>query len=452
MEGLQMVGLAGVFGVVAALWGKIRLVFIKLYSLVFITGEVHDYLMCKAVTAYLLQNCKCLRLGIRFYGSQRCHVRSEGRSCLVSMEYLVSPDPKVFMVGKVPILVMGGGEKSSGGGTSPSNHMIRIIVLRKTIELDTLLINAEKSFNDYTQTAGGGRRFFIRHIYGSGMNLGAMGKQEGGAEVDSDAPITESEDNFLYNYRFLSRTYEDIGYGNREREDAHLKLAFTPTMEAAYESLKRWSMSKDWYVERGIPWKRGLLLHGEPGTGKTSFIRSVMEELDFPIFVFHAATLSDSEFIKKWTSMLSSSPCAVLLEDIDTVFQGRSNISVNLGQGLTFETLLNCIDGVNKSDGIILAITTNDLSSVDPAIGIPDNGDGETSTRPGRIDVLVKMERTTLSQRKLIAARILSECPQYVLELTSAGVKDTPAQFQERCMKVALNYYWSQNKMKEETS
>jgi len=42
-----------------------------------------------------------------------------------------------------------------------------------------------------------------------------------------------------------------------------------------------------------------------------------------------------------------------------------------LGPPLTFDCLLNCLDGVERADGIFTVITTNDLSKIDPALGLP---------------------------------------------------------------------------------
>jgi hypothetical protein len=91
--------------------------------------------------------------------------------------------------------------------------------------------------------------------------------------------------------------------------------------------------------------------------------------------------------MKTWTEMQTNTPCIALIEDIDNVFHGRENIVRRpglfpmmplepkegdgdkdksgrgpMGAFLTFDCLLNCLDGVEKADGIFTIITTNDLS------------------------------------------------------------------------------------------
>src|SRR4029079_15091109 len=125
------------------------------------------------------------------------------------------------------------------------------------------------------------------------------------------------------------------------------------------------------------------------------------------------------------------------IEDIDNVFHGRENIArkhspmpLFLGGGrkddegrdpapmptpLTFDCLLNCLDGVERSDGIFTIITTNDVSKIDPAMGqprkLPDGGVEFISTRPGRIDKAVELTYMEPADKKVLAKRILGEYP-----------------------------------------
>jgi SpoVK/Ycf46/Vps4 family AAA+-type ATPase len=150
--------------------------------------------------------------------------------------------------------------------------------------------------------------------------------------------------------------------------------------------------------------------------------------------------MNNKELIERWKDMLSTAPCIALLEDIDTIFDGRTNISGIQGGGLTFDCLLNVLDGVTPNDGLFLAVTTNRVEKLDPALGVPTNGH---STRPGRIDKAICMAPPDDAGRTKIATRILSDWKHVIPSIVSEGEKDTGAQFQNRCCELALKLYWT---------
>jgi chaperone BCS1 len=75
-----------------------------------------------------------------------------------------------------------------------------------------------------------------------------------------------------------------------------------------------------WYLDRGIPYRRGYLLYGPPGSGKSSFIQALAGELEYNICVLNLAEryLSDDRL----NLLLSVVPqrSLILLEDIDAAF------------------------------------------------------------------------------------------------------------------------------------
>lgn len=141
--------------------------------------------------------------------------------------------------------------------------------------------------------------------------------------------------------------------------------------------------SREWYSRRGVPYRRGYLLHGPPGCGKSSYIMALAGKLDFDICQM---TLSNSALSDERLCYLLNVPppkSIVLLEDIDAAFVGREHIDHNsiafqgLGR-LTFSGLLNCLDGVASPAERIVFMTTNYPERLDPAL-----------TRPGRVDMKV---------------------------------------------------------------
>jgi SpoVK/Ycf46/Vps4 family AAA+-type ATPase len=153
-------------------------------------------------------------------------------------------------------------------------------------------------------------------------------------------------------------------------------------------------------------------------------------------------------FIQSWEQMCEMAPVIALLEDIDNVFNKRKSLVKN-GMGfspMTFDCLLNCIDGVQKTDGVFTIITTNDETKIDDALGVV--GLHQISTRPGRIDRIVRMTNPDEDGRRKIANRILAGFQSEVEAAVTAGAEETGAQFQDRCARLALQLYWkSQERM-----
>lgn len=131
-----------------------------------------------------------------------------------------------------------------------------------------------------------------------------------------------------------------------------------------------------------------------------------------------------------------------VIEDIDAVFHGRTNVVGKEQQTLTFDCLLNCLDGIQKCDGLFVAITTNQLEQIDPALGCPDRG---LSSRPGRIDRTLHLGPLGFEERIKIASRILFDRVDLQIRAVDQGAGDTVAQFQERCSRFALNSLWDRD-------
>ncbi|SCU93355.1 LAMI_0E14070g1_1 [Lachancea mirantina] len=131
-----------------------------------------------------------------------------------------------------------------------------------------------------------------------------------------------------------------------------------------------------WYFERGIPYRRGYLLYGPPGSGKTSFIQALAGELDYNICIMNLseANLTDDRLNHLMNNIPERS--ILLLEDIDAAFnQRKQSAEKGFQSGVTFSGLLNALDGVASSEETITFMTTNHPDRLDPAI-----------LRPGRVD------------------------------------------------------------------
>ena len=145
-------------------------------------------------------------------------------------------------------------------------------------------------------------------------------------------------------------------------------------MESLIDDVRDFLVRRDWYVNRGIPYRRGYLLYGPPGTGKSSAVLAIASamKMDIAILSLANSSLDDDDLCQ----LLSNCPVnsIVLIEDIDCVFVERK-ATEDKPNKLTFSGLLNAIDGVAAGEGRILFATTNHIERLDPAL-----------IRPGRID------------------------------------------------------------------
>jgi len=224
-----------------------------------------------------------------------------------------------------------------------------------------------------------------------------------------------------------------------------INMALSADMRVALQEADRWINMQHWCYERGLPWKRGWLLYGDPGNGKTSFIRTVAKWINVPVRVFDLSTMNNEEFAEAWKEALMHIPGIVVFEDIDAVFDKRTNItagSSHLKQALTFDAILNTLDGVEQEGGILTIITTNHIDKVDPAIGGLAT-DGKLATRPGRIDRILHITPPDEEGKRHIANRILRGTTEDVEKTVQEGKNDTGAQFEERCRRKATKAYWN---------
>ncbi|KAF9571241.1 hypothetical protein EC968_000837 [Mortierella alpina] len=161
---------------------------------------------------------------------------------------------------------------------------------------------------------------------------------------------------------------------------------------------KEFFASESWYAERGLPFRRGLLLYGSPGTGKTSFIHALAGELGLNIYVVNLSSknLTDDTL----SELVSDTPsrCLLLIEDVDAAFVQRE--SKDAATGITFSGLLNSVDGVSAQEGRMLCMTTNHLDRLDEAL-----------IRPGRVDVRARFGKATRSQAQELFIKFFPHPP-----------------------------------------
>jgi hypothetical protein len=132
-----------------------------------------------------------------------------------------------------------------------------------------------------------------------------------------------------------------------------------------------------WFRKMRLPFRRGYLLHGPPGNGKTTAIRAILTSAGLTAYTLRLfdSQIDDGDLDRVFERAVKHAPAMILLEDIDRAFPrtGESKSKVSLQQ------LLNCLDGVATGEGIVTVATANEPTILDPAI----------LRRPGRFDRVV---------------------------------------------------------------
>ncbi|KAF2024191.1 P-loop containing nucleoside triphosphate hydrolase protein [Setomelanomma holmii] len=166
------------------------------------------------------------------------------------------------------------------------------------------------------------------------------------------------------------------------------------------------------YKQFAVPWKRGIILHGVPGNGKTVSIKALMAALytrpdEIPsLYVKSFETNCNTEQFairSIFTMARSMAPCLLIFEDLDSLVNDDIR-----------SYFLNEVDGLESNDGILMIGSTNHLEKLDPAI----------SKRPSRFDRKYHFKIPEVEERRMYASYwrgklIKNETVEYPEELAA---------------------------------
>ncbi|KAF7342731.1 p-loop containing nucleoside triphosphate hydrolase protein [Mycena sanguinolenta] len=173
----------------------------------------------------------------------------------------------------------------------------------------------------------------------------------------------------------------------------------TGIRETIVADARQFLESEEWYSQAGIPHRRGYLLYGEPGTGKSTTIHVLAGELGLEIYFISLASPGVDDY--SLAKLISDTPsrCILLIEDIDCAFPSRDEEdedeeevplldkdgkaiggrSTPPRSAVTLAGLLNVLDSVSSEEGRLTFATTNHIENLDSAL-----------IRAGRMDVKIQ--------------------------------------------------------------
>ncbi|KAK3146736.1 hypothetical protein QOZ80_3BG0271070 [Eleusine coracana subsp. coracana] len=182
---------------------------------------------------------------------------------------------------------------------------------------------------------------------------------------------------------------EEAVAGNRKALQALRELVAYPFLYARESRLL------------GLKWPRGLLLHGPPGTGKTSLVRAIVRECNAHLtminpYSVHKAHAGEGEkflresFSEAYLQAAQGKPALIFIDELDAICPRRNDRREH--QSRIVGQLLTLMDGNKKSSKmlphIVVVASTNRVDAIDPAL-----------RRPGRFDSEVEVTVPTVEER-----------------------------------------------------
>jgi len=425
---MQNLTLFAGIGAVAGFWGQIKSTLKKFFSFFIRSDEINNYTFARNFSQEIFENSKVLRWGNKkyeggFYFVKKFNVWSDVLQ-VVNSSYIV------LWKNKIPIII----SETSGG--------VKVTYLFHTFPFKNLLsgvyqkfvagLNGEKKTNNY---------FYVDEISGKTPNFNSKSSNEPKLASSPSTYLEEKDSaksgvlrnvNVLKNKsEIISLDYSDIGNGeDKKTEDYYWSkegLDF-------YNEVKFWLDSEDWFNKRGIAHRAGICLYGKPGGGKSRLVLETARKLDIPLIKLNIGDMSGEEFLSHFQNAEKNS--IVLLEDIECVFRGRKNV---LSEGslnknlISFDVLINAISGVKQKNNLMICLTTNEISALDPAL-----------LRDGRCDSKIELKELDEKGRKFIAKNILCDWPELMEQVINEGNSDMAASFEARCVKIAREKYYSE--------
>jgi len=233
-------------------------------------------------------------------------------------------------------------------------------------------------------------------------------------KVCTDQYMTKQKISKRYVYQNMNGQWEKIAEQSERMADTIVLKDHDK--DYLIEELEHFLHNKEWYINHGFLYSIGILLHGSPGTGKTSLIRYISSVSKRNTHYLRLSQIHTEQEFNILLKNINLSETVLVMEDIDcagTMVHNRENVYKHLqeiekseadmnarqpikiiidnskesnrdllraNEKVTLDVLLNILDGTLTTPGQIIVMTTNHKEILDNAL-----------IRPGRIDINLEL-------------------------------------------------------------
>lgn len=170
------------------------------------------------------------------------------------------------------------------------------------------------------------------------------------------------------------------GIASSKIEKRGMDTLFINNKNLLVNTIDNWKENKEFYKSHGIIYKLGILVDGEPGTGKSTLGKVVASYLNYDLYYIDLSCVNKNpeNVLRMLSDIVGNS--VVVMEDIDCVLGNREGKEATAESIKLTNSILNFLDGIVSPENCIIIASTNYKDRLDPAI-----------KRPGRFDLQLEL-------------------------------------------------------------